>query len=48
MFSRLRMSTALRTDQRIRTMNEILSGMRIIKMYTWENPFAKLIERCRR
>jgi len=48
MFSRLRMSTALRTDERIRTMNEILSGMRVIKMYTWENSFAKLVDYCRR
>ena len=47
-FSRLRMSTAIHTDERIRTMNEILSGMRVIKMYTWEKPFAKLIKYCRK
>ena len=47
-FSQLRMETALRTDERIRTMNEILSGMRVIKLYSWEKYFAKLIEFLRR
>ena len=47
-FSKLRLETAIRTDERIRTTNEILSGMRVIKMYTWEKPFAKLVELCRR
>ena len=47
-FSHLRMKTAKKTDERIRTMNEIVSGMRVIKMYTWEKPFAKLIELCRK
>ena len=31
------------TDTRIHTMNEVVSGMRIIKMYAWERPFASLI-----
>ena len=47
-FSRYRLETAKRTDTRIRTMNEIISAMRVIKMYTWEKPFAKLISNFRR
>ncbi|CAL8289846.1 unnamed protein product [Lota lota] len=47
LFSTFRSKTAVLTDSRIRTMNEVVSGMRIIKMYAWEKPFASLVSRFR-
>ena len=47
-FSKLRAQTAPKTDARIRAMDEILTGMRVIKLYAWEKPFTKLIDLCRR
>ncbi|XP_037285276.2 ATP-binding cassette sub-family C member 4 isoform X2 [Rhipicephalus microplus] len=47
-FSRLRAKTAALTDERIRLVNEFVAGMRVIKMYTWETPFALLVNNMRR
>ncbi|KAM3608366.1 uncharacterized protein V6R79_023940 [Siganus canaliculatus] len=48
LFSTLRAETAVLTDDRIRTMNEVISGIRVIKMYGWEKPFAAVVDEVRR
>nr|XP_019945785.1 PREDICTED: multidrug resistance-associated protein 4 isoform X3 [Paralichthys olivaceus] len=48
LFSRLRADTAMLTDERIRTMNEVITGIRVIKMYGWEKPFIALVDEIRR
>lgn len=46
--SQFRYKTVLRTDERVNLMNEFLHGIQVIKMYTWEKPFVKLISQARR
>lgn len=44
----LRMKVALRTDQRVGIMNEIIQGIQVIKMYAWEKPFQIVVAETRR
>lgn len=37
-----------KTDKRINFLNEIFSGIKIIKMYVWEQPFKKIVETLRK
>eukprot|EP00117_Sycon_ciliatum_P000163 scpid4992/ scgid1440/ Multidrug resistance-associated protein 4; ATP-binding cassette sub-family C member 4; MRP/cMOAT-related ABC transporter; Multi-specific organic anion transporter B len=45
--SKYRDQMAVLTDKRIRFMNEILTGVQLIKMYVWEMPFGAVITRVR-
>ncbi|KAM4711154.1 ATP-binding cassette sub-family C member 4-like isoform 2-T2 [Anableps anableps] len=48
LFGIFRSKTAVLTDTRIRIMNEVVCGIRIIKMYAWEKPLSALITEVRR
>ena len=43
-----RFKSARVTDKRIRVMNEIISGMRLIKMYAWEWAFHEYVKNIRK
>ncbi|CAJ0610332.1 unnamed protein product [Cylicocyclus nassatus] len=45
---RCRKEIAARTDKRISIMNEILNGIRVIKMYAWEGAFSEVVADLRR
>ncbi|XP_024844886.2 ATP-binding cassette sub-family C member 4, partial [Bos taurus] len=47
LFSSLRSKTAALTDKRIRTMGEVITGIKTIKMNAWEKSFIDLITRLR-
>ncbi|KAI4485478.1 hypothetical protein M0804_006983 [Polistes exclamans] len=46
--SMLMLLSALRTDERLRLMNELITGVQIIKMYVWEIPFSRIVEKNRK
>jgi ABC-type multidrug transport system fused ATPase/permease subunit len=41
------MATALLTDDRVRTINEVITGMRVVKFQAWEVPFISSIRNYR-
>ena len=45
--SRMRRKVLKYSDLRVKMMNEILTGIRIIKFYAWEQPFGKEVGRLR-
>ena len=46
-YRKFRRSMAEWTDKRVKVMNEIITGMRLIKMYGWEVPFAQTVKQLR-
>ncbi|TNN61497.1 Multidrug resistance-associated protein 4 [Liparis tanakae] len=48
LFGVFRSKTSVLTDSRIRIMSEVVSGIRVIKMYAWEKPFSSLVTDVRR
>ncbi|KAK5640038.1 hypothetical protein RI129_010849 [Pyrocoelia pectoralis] len=44
----LRSKTVAKTDERIRTMKEIINGIQVVKMYNWERYFSNLVSVYRR
>jgi ATP-binding cassette subfamily C (CFTR/MRP) protein 4 len=48
LYAILRLRAANYTDSRVRIMNDIITGIKVIKMYAWENAFKKVIADARR
>jgi len=43
-----RSRSAKTTDRRVRVMSEIVTGIRVIKMYAWEYAIKKYVQRIRK
>lgn len=48
MQGRLRAQIAGLTDNRVKLMSEITTGIQVIKMYAWERPFEIIVEHARK
>ncbi|KAK5646545.1 hypothetical protein RI129_005009 [Pyrocoelia pectoralis] len=46
--ARYRLKTAAKTDERVKITQEMLTAIRIIKMYTWERFFSKTVNKLRK
>ncbi|CAG9858341.1 unnamed protein product [Phyllotreta striolata] len=44
---RFRSTISKKTDRRVKLMNEIISGIQVIKMYVWENSFEAIVKAAR-
>ena len=44
----IRLKAARITDRRIKVMNEVITGIRVIKMYAWEYAFSDVVNKIRR
>jgi ATP-binding cassette subfamily C (CFTR/MRP) protein 4 len=48
LFGRFRQRTTDITDERVNRMSELISAMKILKFYCWEEPFADVVDDIRR
>ncbi len=48
MVSRIKRNLLKFTDERVKFMNEVLQGIRVIKLYAWEDSIAEAISQLRR
>ena len=46
--AKLRLRTATVSDQRISLMNQVVSGIRAVKMHAWEDEYGRKIKHVRR
>lgn len=44
----LTFKSAQKSDDRLKLMNQLISGLQVIKMYVWEVPFGNLVEKVRK
>lgn len=47
LFGQYRMKIAKKTDNRVKLIHEIVSGIQVIKMYAWEKPYEKIVKESR-
>lgn len=48
MSTKYRKQSTQKTDERIELLEEVISGIKIIKMYAWEKPFCALVANVRK
>ncbi|XP_012262524.2 ATP-binding cassette sub-family C member 4-like [Athalia rosae] len=45
--AKLRSKIAVKTDERVQLMSELISGCQVVKMYSWEKPFEYIVKKIR-